>query len=74
MPTVVLEKAGRLWCYRARREADLFEERVYADGVTPGPDAAYTVQAWCCGLDQECSAAGLACHLAQPGDLRPPAS
>lgn len=72
MPTTLLVKAGRLWCYRARAEADLFEERVFADGVTPGPAAPYTVRAWRCGLDQTCSAKMPACHLAQPDELQTP--
>lgn len=69
MPTVILAHAGRLWCYRARTEADLYEERVYADGVSPGPDAPYTVRAWRCGLDRQCQARALACHLKQPAEL-----
>lgn len=69
MPTVELVKAGRLWCYRARQEADLFEERAYADGVTAGPEAPYTVRAWRCGLEPECNARGLTCQLSQPDDL-----
>ena len=69
MPTTLVVPAGRLWCYRARAEADLFEERVFADGVTPGPTAPYTVTAWRCGLNQACSVQAAACHLAQPGEL-----
>ncbi|MBL8058892.1 MAG: hypothetical protein JNK29_19460 [Anaerolineales bacterium] len=69
MATVVTAHAGRLWCYRARAEADLYEERVFADGVTPGPDAPYTVRAWHCSLDHQCNARTPACCLAQPGDL-----
>ncbi|MBP7692733.1 MAG: hypothetical protein KA764_12485 [Anaerolineales bacterium] len=69
MPTTLVVPAGRLWCYRARAEADLFEERVFADGVTPGPAAPYTVTAWRCGLNQACPMQAAACHLAQPGEL-----
>jgi hypothetical protein len=69
MPTIVLVKAGRLWCYRARIEADLYEERVYAAGVTPSPEAPYTVRTWRCSLDQECNAKSPACRLTQPADL-----
>ncbi len=74
MPTVVMVTVDRLWCYRARAEADLVEERVYADGVTPGPAAPYTVRAWRCALDPECQARGLNCRLAQPAEIPPSTS
>lgn len=73
MPTIILARAGRRWCYRARQEADLLETREYADGVTPGPQAPYTVRAWRCSLDETCNAQGLACRLSQPDDLPTPA-
>lgn len=71
MSTTVLVKVDRLWCYRSRKEADLLEERLYADDVTPGPGVPYTVRAWRCALDPECNAKGLNCRLAQPGEVPP---
>jgi hypothetical protein len=71
MSTVILTRAGRLWCYRVRREADLYEERVYADGVTPDPSTAYTVRSRSCALDPQCTAEGVRCRLLQPGEPLP---
>jgi hypothetical protein len=66
MGTLVWVKVDRLWCYRVMRESDLYEQREYAEGVTPGPDAPYTVRAWKCGLEAECNRSGLKCKLAEP--------
>lgn len=66
MSTVVWEKVDRLWCYRVLREADLYEEREYADGVTPGPGAPYTVRRWKCSQEENCHRMGVQCKLEAP--------
>jgi hypothetical protein len=48
------------------REAELFEEREYADGVAPGPGAPYIVRRWRCALEENCQRQGIRCRLEPP--------
>lgn len=64
MAVIVTEVLERIWCDRARQDAELLEERVYPDDRMPDVALSYQVRARVCSLGMECNLAGYPCKWA----------
>ena len=54
----------KVWCDRMKAEADLMEERVFADETQPGPNVPYQVRGHKCSFGLACNLIGYKCTYA----------